>query len=202
MTRFGWTLALSLLILCILCGTFLAWHSLNASRAETAPVATAETPRATPLVDPSALSIFTSGEYGFSFFYPAGAEVLDTFSTSSDAAHAWRVHAVGTGTPVVRIDAAGGMLQVGVSADAEALEACTEAAPAEEPLGPFTIGSIEWQAFSFTKLGTDNEQKVTSYRTLHGDTCIAFEVFTPYPETPLPAGYSISDSITSFTFAN
>ncbi len=202
MTRFGWMLALSLLVLCILSGTFLAWHSLNASRAGSAPAAEAETPRSTPLVDPSALSIFTSGEYGFSFFYPAGAEVVDTFSTTTGTAYPWRVQAVGTGTPVVRIKAPYGTLQVGVSTDPEAREACTEAAPAEEALGPFTAGDTEWQAFSFTKLGTDNEQKVTSYRTLRDGTCITFEVATPYPEAAPRPGYSVSDSISSFTFAN
>lgn len=200
MTRFGWTLALSLLALCILSGAFLVWHSVRAPQAGASPAAQ-EPPHSTPLVDPSALSIFTSGEYGFSFFYPADAHVIDDASSSSDASYPWRAQAVGTGTPVVRISAPHGALQVGVGTDEDAREACTEAAPAEDALGPFTTGSTTWQAFSFTKLGTDDEQEVTSYRTIHDGTCIAFEIFTPYPGQAGTGGYTIADSISSFTFA-
>lgn len=156
----------------------------------------------TPVVDPSELAIYTSGEYGFSFFYPAGATVTDAYSKSAGQPLPWRNQAIGTGTPIVRVKANGGEVRVGASSDEDELDACLTASPAEDMQKATTVGSTTWSTFTFDKLGTDDEERVTSYRTLHDKRCYAVELFQPLSEAATTTGYTIDDTITSFSFAH
>jgi hypothetical protein len=196
MTRFGWMVLGCAALIALLTG-LVAWLYLGHPQA---PVSTELEPA--PTVDPSELSIYTSGEYGFSFFYPSLAVVTDAYSLGSTTDESpWRSHAVGTGTPVVRISKGAEEMRVGVSTDSKELEECLKPAPGEDSRGSFAVGSTTWQEFMFQKLGTDQEQQVTSYRVERGGSCYAVEVFEPLEGATGASGYTMHDSITSFTFA-
>lgn len=198
MTRFGWQVVLGVLAVCLIVAGAIAW--LHA-RPSAQPVT--DTQQAPAAVDPSQLSIYTSGEYGFSFFYPSQATVIDAYSQGSSTLDMpWRLHAVATGTPIVRLIDGAQSVNVGMSTDKKETAVCLKASPGEEPRGAFTEGSTTWQEFMFQKIGTDDETSVTSYRIVHGNACYAVEVSAPLSGSPSGTSYSIQDTITSFTFAN
>lgn len=159
-----------------------------------------------PSLEPSELSIYTSGEYGFSFFYPENAQVTDAYSLGSQLAGSWRLQAVGTGTPLVRITSSNEEARVGVSTDTRERAACLKAGPAEKAESLLTVASTSWSRFSFDKLGTDDERRVDSYRTLRNGYCYAVEVTRPLGRGGAPSAtstaYTIKDILTSFTFAS
>lgn len=173
------------------------WRNVD-QRAAPPPAAEATS---TPVMDPSELAIYTSGEYGFSFFYPANATVTDAYSKTEGKPLPWRSQAVGTGTPIVRIMADIGEVRVGVSSDPDELENCMSASPAEDAQDSVIVGSTTWKTFLFQKLGTDDEERITSYRTLHNKKCYAVEIFKPLSATATSSGYTVNDTITSFSFA-
>lgn len=197
MTRFGWAVVLCVAVVLVAGIGGTAWYRMHA-RNIVAPAAGTD---ASPALDPAALSIYTSGEYGFSFMYPADATVTDAFSTST-AVLPWRVHALGSGTPVVRVETAAGEVRVGVSADAKELAACVKAGPSESKGTETMISSTTWQQFSSEKLGTDEERRVVSYRTLHSSHCYALELLTPLAPPVSTTGYTLEETVTSFTFAH
>lgn len=199
MTRFGWMVMLTALAICIALVAGIMWLFGQKAGVDTGAQSHATT---TPVTDPSQLSIYTSGEHGISFFYPSTATLVDAFSTTTGAVVPWRVHASASGTPIVQVQTAGGDVRIGVSANAKEVSGCTNAGPSEEVRGSFTVGTIIWKEFVFQKLGTDNERSVTSYRTVHAKKCYALEVFTPLGGTASSTGYTIKDTITSFSFAN
>jgi hypothetical protein len=198
MTRFGWQVVLGVLAVCLLVAGAIAWIH---ERTKVQPVA--DTQQAPATVDPSQLSIYTSGEFGFSFFYPSQATVIDAYSQGSSTLDMpWRLHAVATGTPIVRLVDGAQSVNVGMSLDAKEIAACLKSSPGEEPRGAFTQGSTTWQEFMFQKIGSDDETSVTSYRVLHDKACYAVEVSSPLTGSPSGTSYSIQDTITSFTFAD
>lgn len=173
MTRFGWTMVLGALLL--IGAAFAAvWYSGHRPHA---PAASGTMASTTPL-DPSTLSIYTNGQYGFTFFYPAADAVTDAFSASSSNA-AWRTNALATGTPVAMVTDPAGQVRIGASAQAKEKKACTQRAPAEYPYLPVTLGSTTFAAFMFDRIGTDNEQRIISYRAIHDGSCIAIELIAP-----------------------
>jgi hypothetical protein len=198
MTRFGWQVVLGVFAVCLVIACAIAWIH---ARPKVPPAA--DTQQAPVTVDPSQLSIYTSGEFGFSFFYPSQATVIDAYSLGSSTLDMpWRLHATATGTPIVRLEDGAQSVNVGMSLDAKEIAVCLKPSPGEEPRGAFTEGSTTWQEFMFQKIGTDNETSVTSYRVLHDKACYAVEVSAPLTGSPSGTSYSIQDTITSFTFAN
>ncbi|MDB4992063.1 MAG: hypothetical protein JWL75_308 [Parcubacteria group bacterium] len=198
MTRFGLAVFGGILVVIALIAGILFLH--HARTLQAVPAAVMES-TSTPAENPSALSIYTNGEYGFSFFYPADGVVTDTFSTSTQ--NAWRTHALAKGVLVVRIATDQGQLSFGESSSTREKSACLSAGPSEIMTTPVTVGSTTWKQFTFDKIGTDNEQHVTSYRTLRDATCFAFELSEPTSVTTTASTtYAIKDSITSFTFAH
>lgn len=200
MTRFGW-LVVSLIALVLLGGIGgIAWLMSR----DAAPAPASEQATTTPPVDPADLSIYTSGEYGFSFVYPSTARITDAFTASGTPPFPWRQQAVGTGTPIVAVAAGLGEARVGMATDLKARAACEKAGPAETRASPLAVGSTTWQRFSSQKIGTDDERSVTSYRALYDGRCYAVEVFAPLngaAAAAAPSGYTIDDLITTFTFA-
>ncbi len=197
MTRFGWMVLGGILTLLILIATVLVLFRIKAL--SPAPVTT-PVEVSVQETDPSSLSIYTNGVYGFSFFYPADGVVTDSFASSSAHDLAWRTNASGKGTPIVRIQSTQGVLLVGVSTDSREKATCLKKDPAETKQEELIVGSTTWQHFSFEKVGTDNPQQVTSYRTLKGDACFAFEILEPLPATASSTVYALRNSITSVTF--
>lgn len=126
-------------------------------------------------VDPATLSIYTNGTYGFSLFYPVSGVAEDSFT--EETAFLWRAGATATGTPIVRITTLGGEVRIGASAERRAIDSCLAAGQAEEDKGTVKISEREWRAFSFETLGTDDERRVTSYRTLYEGSCFVMEAF-------------------------
>lgn len=199
MTRLGWGVVLALcVVLALLCGFFI-WHHVQTERTVPVIQQATTTPEA---VNPSTLSIYTSGEYGFSLFYPSGAKLTDGYSTTTLSGISWRIGGASTGSPIVRIQEGGEEVRVGISTNAKDVHTCVSTGPAETTKGAFTVGSTTWQEFMFQKVGTDNEQRVTSYRTVHAASCYALELLQPLSGTASSTGYTLGDTITSFSFAN
>lgn len=199
MTRLGWLVAGTLVLICACIAALFVWH-----QHATKPVAVLQTEAtSTPAVDPSELAIYTSGVYGFSFFYPANGTVSDSFTATTTSNLPWRQGATGAGTSIVRISTSAGEVRVGVSSAAAEVGACLKAGPAEKALGTRTVGSTTWNHFSFQKIGTDNEQSVDSYRAVHASQCFALETLMPLASgaTSSPS-FSLADAVESFTFAH
>lgn len=117
-------------------------------------------------VDPSLLSLYSSGEYGISFPYPAAAAV----STSTDEGRdGIEVASLALGDSRVRIN-------MRVTPDESG---CFDPAPAEEAEGSAEFGSRTWRVFSREALGTERERSVTQYRTLEGSRCVTVEASEP-----------------------
>lgn len=197
MTRLGWMIIGGIVLVLVLVGAGIVWvHPRHAAT----PNGTQAI--ATSTVNPSTLSIYTSGQYGFSFFYPSDAVVTDAYSTTTLGDIPWRIGATASGTPVVRVQDDGQEIRVGVSTDERELKVCTQVGPGENLVGNFTVGSTTWQKTAFQKIGTDNEQRVTSYRIMHDHACYAVELFQPLSGAASSTGYTVGDTITSFTFAD
>lgn len=197
MTRFGWTIVLAVLGVIALIAGFFIWRHMGTYQPQIDTQATT-----TSAVDPATLSIYTSGEYGFSLFYPLAARVTDAYSTTTLNGIPWRIGALGTGTPVVRLQESGEEIRIGVSTDQKDVKACVIAGPAESSQDTLTVGGIAWHVFTFQKVGTDNEQQVTSYRTMHGSSCYVLELFQALSGAATSTGYTLRDTITSFSFAH
>lgn len=196
MTRFGWAIVLGFIGVLVIAGGFFAWRQ----SARQMPVGESQA-TTTPSVNPATLSIYTSGQYGFSFFYPSGAHLTDAYSSTTLSGISWRAGSTGSGTPVVRIQEGDEEVRIGMSTDWRELKVCTQVGPAEQLVGPFTIGSTTWQETTFQKIGTDNEQQITSYRILHDHACYAVELFQSLNSAASSTGYTLKDTITSFSFA-
>jgi hypothetical protein len=191
MTRFGWLVVLSILGLLILGTT--AFFLLRDTQ-ELAPVA--DIASTTPAIDPGTVSIYTNGEYGFSFVYPASARILDDQPATMSP---WRTR-TGNGVLIVSVVGAEGEVLVGMSSDKAQVAACTKLGSSEVMGSPEVHGSTTWSVFTSEKLGTEVERLVTSYRTVRDDSCYAVEVFSN-PDAVPQSGYTIRDIITSFAFA-
>lgn len=198
MTRFGWIVVLGVLALLVVVLGGVMWLQVRTAsdEGEASTLATS-----TPVTDPSNFSIYTNGEYGFSFLYPSGALLADAFSSTTNAGTAWRTNAVAQGTPIVRVDTGTLEVRIGLSTAPRELAGCLTAGAAEQAHGSITVGSTTWKEFIFEKLGTDNERNVTSYRTLHDKSCFALEIFEPIGGEASSTGYAGKDAITSFNFA-
>lgn len=199
MTRFGW-ITTSVIIVAS-AGILLLVVTLLGHRPQPSPAIVATTTDSVPLMDPTALAIYTSGTYGFSFFYPATATVTDQFTQKGVDQNSWRENAIATGTRIARVATDGGTVQIGLSQASKELSACVKAGPAEQSQGDTTIGSTTWNTYSFDKLGTDVEQHVVSYRTVHDRSCFALEVFTPRGDASTTAQQALDAIVQSFIFA-
>ena len=181
MTRLGWLIVAGL-VLCILTGVAaVIWFA--GSTTPTQQSVLIEEPLRT--IDPSAVAIYTNGTYGFSFFYPATAVLVDEFTSAS--VPDWREHAVSEGMLVVEVATTEGEARIGVSTDAEEVAACLTPAPAERVGGITQVASTSWNVFTSTLTGTDVERAVRSYRTISDNQCIALELY-------LAQGVALEDS--------
>jgi hypothetical protein len=204
MTRLGWMVVGVIGVIIALIGTLvLMLHTRTAPVTGTQTEATT-TERTAPIIDPSALSIYTNGEYGFSFFYPADGTVVDSFGSSTQTyiSNTWRAGSSVKGTLIVQIQTSQGALTFGESTDAHERALCLTAGPAETKQGSVMVGSTTWQHFSFDKVGTENPQHIISYRTIQKNACLAFEIREPRTATASSTAYLIENSISSVTFAN
>lgn len=192
MTRFGW-LAAGGMVIAILGVVLLVW---GFSRQSASYETSRDTMERSTVTDPAALSIYTSGTYGFSFFYPMAAVIEDTFTES---AFPWHSGIIAPGTLIVRIIAGASEARIGASNDEDAVASCDEAGSSEQGLEPLTVGTTSWSVFTYDQLGTENQRRVTSYRTVHEGSCFAVETFEPLGGEGTPQDISLV--VRSFTFA-
>ena len=175
------------------------------------------------------LSIYTSGEYGFLFAYPSGAEISELFE-SPWLSDAWSVNALpdATGIPLVSVvtyrtesedsyprhfEAS---VRIGKSDDAREVARCLSAreGSGEVELPDRVIGEQTFAAFSFGDAGMQRYVNGVSYRTLYQGVCYAVEQIRAgssyredesakdIPEETLTAAYDSLDTIIeSFRFA-
>ena len=167
MTRFGWLVAAGI-VAAVLGIALLLWGFARQSAPKL------ENDNLTPVVDPSALNIHANGEYGFTVQYPASATVENAPTLR------WRAHDTGQGSLIVRFMTQGGEVRIGASSNEDAVDACVHAGPSESETPEVTLNGTVWQVFTFDELGTENERRVTSYRTVHDGTCFAIEAFESY----------------------
>lgn len=114
-------------------------------------------------VDPSSLSLYSSGEYGISFVYPAAASLATT--SGSQGRDGAEVASLALADSAVRIYA-----RVAPHADD-----CYDPAPSEERDGEVEFGARMWRTFTRESLGTEQERVITQYRTLDGSRCVTVE---------------------------
>lgn len=172
------------------------WFSMHRS-----PTPVPVAPAMQEPADPTTLTIYTSGQYGLSFFYPSIDMLTDAFTASSTVGGAWRASAVATGTPIVSVADTAGELRVGRSTDKRELKACVKAGPAETTLGPLQVGSTTFAVFGFDRVGTDNERRITSYRVVHDSACYAVELLEPLARASTTPDAALSRMLESFSFA-
>ena len=191
MTRFGWLVLITvLLVLTVIIG---GWYLIMRYHPPAALVQSMAT--TTPQEqDLSGSSIYANGVYGFSLIYPAKDAVAETFAS-------WRSGAVATGTPLVSVTDADGVLRIGASANAKELKACVKAGPAESVLADMKLGSTTFKAFTRDDVGTDRQQRITSYRAIHENACVAIETFQPLQGDTVATSSSLSGTLASFSFA-
>ncbi|MEO6536637.1 MAG: hypothetical protein ABIT47_03000 [Candidatus Paceibacterota bacterium] len=200
MTRFGWIITTAIIVLsAAVCLLVLLWTT-HKPEATIVP-ASATSTDSVQLLDPSTLAIYTSGTYGFTFFYPATAAITDQFSPSRGSQLLWRENPIATGTLIAQVSVAEGDVRIGESQASKEVAACLKAGPAEKMLANTTLGSTTWKTFSFDKLGTDVEQHVTSYRTMHEGSCYALEAFEPRSTVGTTTQSALDSIVQSFTFA-
>lgn len=143
------------------------------------PVVMEATPRE---VDPTSLGIYSNGEYGFSLFYPATAILSESAALKEDSIP-WRTNGGNEGVPVLQIALTHSIARIGIQVGNTEKEDCLKASQAEKELPQIKVGSTTWSVFTFNRLGTEQEVKVTSYRTMHKADCVAFETFEPLSST-------------------
>lgn len=194
MTRLGWIIT-ALLVVVLLSGVALLMWMYGAATPEESSVVIEE-PKYT--VDPASLAIYTNGTHGFSFFYPAVAVLMDEFGTQP--ALDWRERAIEPGMLIVEVATPEGEVRLGSSAAEAEVGGCREPAATETAAGIAQVGSTTWNVFTSSRLGTDAERDVRSYRTVHNEHCYALEAY-------LAPGVSLSNSrgpsliLESFSFA-
>lgn len=188
MTRFGW-LVLGIVFL-VIASAIGGWFLISTkfSVPTPAPLATSTTP------DLSGSSIYTNGEFGFAVVYPATDTITETFSP-------WRVNAIATGTPLLAVTESGGIVRIGASANAKELKTCITVGSSEKTLPDMRLGSTTFKVFVHDQLGTENQTRITSYRTMHEGSCMAIELFQPMANGTVATSTSLMAIITSFSFA-
>lgn len=194
MTRFGWIVT-SMTVGILVCVVALLMWLYGTRAPEESSVILQESART---LDPTSLAIYTSGTYGFSFFYPATAYLSDEFGTipASD----WREHAGDEGVLIVEVATEDGEIRLGMSTMEEEVAGCTSPSGTEQVGGKAQMGSTTWSVFTSSLLGTDAERDIRSYRTVRNDACYALEAY-------LAPGASLEESrgpaliLESFTFA-
>lgn len=194
MTRFGWIVTSMTVVILVLAVALLMWLYGAQSPQESSVVV--EEPART--LDPSSLAIYTSGTYGFSFFYPATAYLSDEFGSAPAAD--WRQHARSDGMLIVEVATEEGEVRLGMSTEEEEVASCAAASGTERIGGISQMGSTTWNVFKSSLVGTDAERDVRSYRTVRDGACYALEAY-------LSPGASLEESrgpaliLESFSFA-
>ena len=199
MTRFGWFMFLATLL--VIGG--ISMGAVYLHNKNLVPVTATTSATSTPLTDPSTLSIYTNGEFGFSFMYPATANIQDSFSATSSAKSAWRVGATSKGFSLVRVLMDTSEYRIGTATSTKEVATCIKVAPSEKVLTDTVVGSTTWKTFTFDQLGTDNEKRVTSYRTVYNKSCYVIEEIVPRAQvsSTTDRGSEVENIIMSFSFA-
>lgn len=183
--RWLWIPLLLLALAAIGGGT--AWYLLHTSEQ-------AAVPTTLPTVseeEAEGLSIYTNGTYGFTFFYPASADIAFTFSEEDRLGTVWRRGApeAQAGIPIVSVTTYSiqqenayprsyrTLVRVGVSDTPEAVRACETADTSlgETELLDVVINGYTWSAFAFQDAAMQQYVEGVSYRTVHEGVCIAVE---------------------------
>jgi len=144
----------------------------------------------TAAFDPSSLSLYSSGEFGVSFFYPAAATLIS--SSDPDTVTLLEAGDTRLGIRVVTTSA-------GIHSSAQ--ERCVSAGPAESTVGTRIVSGVTWYGFARTALGTEQERAILAYRAYVGGRCILIEESQPISTADAPSfiaiivdGLTVADS--------
>lgn len=113
-------------------------------------------------IDPSTLALYSSGEHGISFFYPAEATLEEERGSDLVSSVTYQDLSV----------------QVLVRTASDAAD-CYASTRAQRSAGEQEIGGRSWRVLVRETLGTENERIVTQYRALDGSRCITVESSKP-----------------------
>ena len=183
MTRFGWLVFASVLLLVVVITVFFFLVPKESI---------------TPLVaEPvnenlEGQSIYASGEYGFTVRYPSKAKIEEMFSASYTLSpSAWRANApaTATGTQLLAVipyetksdhsfpRSYAAMVRVSVSTDKDEVKNCEKATPdtGETALPDRTLNGTVWKGFSFEDAAMQKYVKGVSYRVVYEGKCFALE---------------------------
>ncbi len=204
-----------LLIIAIAGGA--AWYLIDTSK-DARDMQALQTASTTPEVNEN-LSIYTSGTYGFTVFYPEASTLEYGFATDYHLGAAWRANALPevAGTPIVAIipysvsnedtypRRFSALVRVGASSDPLELSRCLTAGKTdgETRLPDVTINGQTWAAFSFMDAGMMQYVRGVSYRTVHEGSCIALEqIATGASYREEPSSEDIPDEVLDAKYAN
>jgi hypothetical protein len=150
-------------------------------------VSTTTSPAPEPQLE--GMSIYTTGEYGFSIFYPAPLHTQTSFDGQYLLPKTWRISAVATGTPILEIigyetQSANSYpryfedeVRIGRSNDPKEVAACGVAGSEETKKPATLINGTTWDTFTFGDAAMMQYSNGTSYRIIHDGYCYALEEF-------------------------
>ncbi len=135
------------------------------------------------------LSIYTNGQYGFSFVYPGTDKTETEFDMQYHLPATWRVNALadGSGTPVIAVIGYSTKsdssypryfeteVRVGVSADPKEVAACEKVSDGETARPDTIINKVAWKTFALQQAGMSQYMSGASYRKVHNNVCYALE---------------------------
>jgi hypothetical protein len=135
------------------------------------------------------LSIYTNGQYGFSFIYPGSDKTETEFDTQYHLPATWRVNALAdaSGTPVIAVigystDSSSSYpryfeteVRVGVSVDPKEVAVCEKVGNGETARSDVVLNKITWKTFALGEAGMSQYMSGVSYRKVHHNICYALE---------------------------
>jgi hypothetical protein len=166
------------------------WYGLHEHQPRTASVSSNTTSTDTASGPSLAgLSIYTNGQYGFSFVYPGTDKTETEFDMQYHLPATWRVNALtdASGTPVIAVIGYSTKsnssypryfeteVRVGVSADPKEVAACEKVSDGETARLDVVLNKVMWKAFALGQVGMSQYMSGVSYRKVHNNMCFAVE---------------------------
>jgi hypothetical protein len=191
-----------LVIICIVWWGTHYTHSTLPASGNSQSIVASDTPSLT------GMSIYATGQYGFSIFYPSSLRTNSVFDTHYLLPNSWRFDAVATGTPILEILGYQTIsttsypryfeseIRIGRSDDPKELAACSIAGAEESKKSDTSIGGEAWKTFAFGDNAMMQYINGISYRTIHDGYCYAIEqVETGSDYRDASSTSDISDSV-------
>lgn len=198
MTRFGWTIVLSVSVFIgLLFAAYLYIHNRSLHQ-DTQSLEGTKTELVATTTDSTSLELYSSGDYGFTLAFPKGAVVVDTTASTSNII----INKKNSEITAVNIRLSDAALLVKVSSTSANVLSCVKARPAEATASTTVFGGATWHIFSRDELGTEVELHDTTYRTLRDGTCVTLLAQQPFTEGVTAIRSDLEAIVQSFSFSH